>query len=45
MDVEKEMSLDNFKGAYDQLNDEGALKFWREVNRIIRRFEYNEISL
>ena len=45
MDIEKEQSLDQFKGVYDELSDEGATKYWRELSRIICKFEYDEISL
>ena len=45
MDVEKEMNLSIHKGIYDVLTREGIGKYWREVNRIIKRFEFGEISL
>ena len=45
MDVEKELRLADHKGVFDELSPDGVNKFWREINRITKRFEYGEISL
>ena len=45
MEIEKEVNLAIYKGVFNELSPEGVNKYWRELNRIIRRFKYNEISL
>ena len=45
LDIEKELDLSDHKDAFQKLSAEAITKYWRKLDRIIRRFEFNEISL
>ena len=45
MEVDREVDLNQHTSVTGELDAEGRIHFWQAVNKIIKRFEYQEISL
>ena len=45
LDVEKKINLSGYLGIFNELTEEGEEKYWEEVNKVIKLFNYQEVSL
>ena len=45
MSVNSALNIAEFYTREDQLNDEGCAFFWKEIDKLLEKFDYKEISL
>ena len=45
MSINSALDMAEFYTSEDQLNDEGCVIFWKEMDKLLEKFDYKEISL